>query len=74
MDDCQVHHYYLQLNIYRHILTTKYALSIVDMLMVGLHPGTEDSRIDQAVVIHAPFLFDETKAMLADMASWPRTQ
>ena len=74
MMDCQVQHYYLQLNTYRHILTTRYGLTIVDMIIVGLHPGSEANRVDQAVVIHAPFLIAETNAMIEDLALSSRKQ
>ena len=67
LDDCQVHHYYLQLNLYRHTLESRYDIKIVDLIIVGLHPGSDDVRVEQAVVIHAPILPAETRALLASL-------
>lgn len=39
LDDTNKNHYALQLNIYRHILTTKYQYNVVFMMLVVLHPN-----------------------------------
>ena len=38
LDNCNFWHYSLQLNIYRHILETKYKMHVVGMYIVVLHP------------------------------------
>lgn len=38
MDDCNLSHYTLQLNIYRHILEIKYNKNVIFMMLVILHP------------------------------------
>lgn len=38
LPDCSFWHYVMQLNIYRHILETKYGKTIAGMYLVGLHP------------------------------------
>lgn len=41
IDNCNYNHYCLQLNFYRHILTTKYNKNVVYMMLVILHPNQE---------------------------------
>lgn len=38
LDNCNYNHYRLQLNIYRHILETKYGQTVVGMFIVVFHP------------------------------------
>ncbi len=42
LDNCNFWHYTLQLNIYRHILETKYDKKIVFMMLVVLHPNNQN--------------------------------
>lgn len=42
LDNCNYNHYMLQLNIYRHILETKYDGKIVGMFIVVLHPDNNN--------------------------------
>lgn len=48
IDDCNYNHYCLQLNFYRHILTTKYDKTVTYMMLVILHPN-QTSYICQPV-------------------------
>ena len=41
MDNCNYSHYSLQLNIYRHILETKYNKNVIYMMLVIFHPNQE---------------------------------
>jgi catalase len=45
LEDCNYIHYTLQLNIYRHILETKYNKKIIDMFLVVCHPTYTTSEI-----------------------------
>ena len=38
LSDCNYSHYILQLNMYKHILTTRYQQKVIDMMLVVLHP------------------------------------
>jgi len=42
LDNCNYNHYTLQLNIYRHLLQTKYRKKILYMMLVILHPNNTD--------------------------------
>lgn len=42
LDDCNYNHYCLQLNIYRHILETRYDKKIVGMFLVVFHPNNDN--------------------------------
>jgi ATP-dependent exoDNAse (exonuclease V) beta subunit len=42
LDNCNFNHYMLQLNIYRHILETKYNKKIIYMMLVILHPNNQN--------------------------------
>ncbi|HSW76657.1 MAG TPA: PD-(D/E)XK nuclease family protein [Candidatus Saccharimonadales bacterium] len=41
LDHCNYNHYSLQLNIYRHILETKYHMNVIYMMLVILHPNND---------------------------------
>jgi len=41
MDHCNYNHYTLQLNIYRHILQTKYQMNVIFLMLVILHPNQQ---------------------------------
>lgn len=41
LENCNYNHYMLQLNIYRHVLETKYDKRVVGMYIVVLHPDNE---------------------------------
>ena len=60
LPDTNYWHYAMQLNIYRHILETKYNKTIVGMYLVGIHPDL--SGFQQKKV---PLLKAETKAVFA---------
>lgn len=45
LDDCNITHYSLQLNIYRHILENKYGYTIKDMYLVFMHEQLSDNYI-----------------------------
>lgn len=45
MDDCNYNHYTLQLNIYRHILETKYDKQIIAMYLVICHPNQQCAEV-----------------------------
>lgn len=47
LDHCNFSHYSLQLNIYRHLLETKYSRNVVAMFIVVLHPDNETFQIHQ---------------------------
>lgn len=42
LDDCNYNHYCLQLNIYRHILETRYGKKVAGMFLVVFHPDNDD--------------------------------
>jgi len=44
LDNCNYNHYMLQLNIYRHILETKYNKKIIYMMLVILHPNNQNYK------------------------------
>jgi ATP-dependent exoDNAse (exonuclease V) beta subunit len=44
LDDCNFNHYTLQLNIYRHILETKYNKQIVGLYLVICHPNQTSAQ------------------------------
>ena len=44
--NCNFWHYALQLNVYRHILETKYGKKIKDLYLVRLHPNNIDETYD----------------------------
>lgn len=50
--------YCMQLNIYRHILETKYNKKIAGMYLVAMHPD-----LDGFQQVKVPFLYDETKSV-----------
>ena len=45
LDDCNYNHYTLQLNIYRHILETKYNKQVVAMYLVICHPDNSCAEV-----------------------------
>lgn len=58
LDNCNYNHYTLQLNIYRHILETKYNKTVVLMMIVVFHPDNDKfltfpiSHFDVASIWH----------------------
>ena len=61
LPDCAYWHYAMQLNLYRHILETKYGKTIAGMYLVGLHPDLE-AGFQQAKV---PVLQQEIEDLFA---------
>ena len=47
LPDTSFWHYVTQLNIYRHILETKYGKTIVGMFLVGIHPDLPDYQLEE---------------------------
>ena len=45
LPDCNLMHYNLQLNMYRYILESEYAMQVVNMLLCVLHPTQETYKI-----------------------------
>lgn len=45
LEDCNYNHYSLQLNIYRHILETKYQKNVTGMFIVVFHPDNKNFMI-----------------------------
>lgn len=41
LDDCNYNHYRLQLNIYRHMLQSKYGMKVIFMMLVICHPDNQ---------------------------------
>ena len=58
LDDCNLNHYALQLNCYRHILEKHYGVLIIVMFLVILHPNNSDF-----VVITVPRIEKEVELM-----------
>lgn len=44
MDNCNFSHYTLQLNFYRHILENKYNKNVIFMMLVVLHPNSDNYK------------------------------
>ena len=64
LPDTNYWHYAMQLNIYRHILETKYGKTIVGMYLVGIHPDLTGFQQEKV-----PFLKAETDAVFAHRKS-----
>ena len=64
LPDTNYWHYAMQLNIYRHILETKYGKTIVGMYLVGIHPDLTGFQQEKV-----PFLKVETDAVFAHRKS-----
>lgn len=45
LDNCNYNHYSIQLNVYKRILETLYGLSIVEMVLVILHPDNKSFQL-----------------------------
>lgn len=45
LEDCNYEHYCLQLNIYRHLLETKYGKKVVGMFLVIFHPNQSQHQL-----------------------------
>ena len=60
LPDTSYWHYCMQLNIYRHILQTKYNKKVVGMYLVGMHPDMDGFQQEKV-----PFLLEETKDVFA---------
>ena len=58
LPDTSYWHYAMQLNIYRHILETKYNKTIVGMYLVGIHPDLSGFQQEKV-----PFLKTETESI-----------
>lgn len=58
LDDCNLHHYALQLNCYRNILEKYYGILVVRMIIVILHPNNQNY-----VMIDVPRIQEEIDAM-----------
>jgi len=61
LPDTNYWHYVMQLNIYRHILETKYNKKILGMYLVGIHPDLSGFQQEKV-----PFLHTETEALFAE--------
>lgn len=46
LDNCNFNHYMLQLNLYRHILETKYDKKVIGMYLVILHPDNSNYIVE----------------------------
>ena len=55
LPDTNYWHYCMQLNIYRHILETKYNKKIIGLYLVGIHPDLKTFQQEKV-----PFLIQET--------------
>lgn len=62
LPDTSYWHYCLQLNIYRHILETKYGKNIVRMCLLALHPDLENYQLEEV-----PFLREEIKSIFSSL-------
>lgn len=60
LPDTNYWHYAMQLNIYRHILETKYGKTIVGMYLVGIHPDLDGFQQEKV-----PLLQTETQEIFA---------
>jgi hypothetical protein len=60
LPDTAYWHYAMQLNVYRHILETKYNKKIVGMYLVGIHPDLDGFRQERV-----PLLTEETNCIFA---------
>jgi hypothetical protein len=58
LPDCSYWHYAMQLNIYRHILETKYNKTISGMVLVGVHPDLRGYEHEPV-----PILEEEVKSL-----------
>jgi len=63
MDDCNYVHYSLQLNIYRHLLQTKYGKIVDHMYLVILHKNHEDY-----IQVEVPVLEKQVQDMLQTLS------
>ena len=54
MDNCNLSHYQLQLNIYRHILETKYDKNVIVMMLVIFHPNQSTYKCIKVEKINIP--------------------
>ena len=61
LPDTNYWHYAMQLNIYRHILETKYGKTIEGMYLVGIHPELPEGMVYQEESV--PFLRVETEGV-----------
>lgn len=52
LDDCNFNHYTLQLNIYRHILESKYGKKVIGMYLVVCHPSQSHPQIINVPKLH----------------------
>ena len=52
IDDCNIMHYSLQLNMYRYILEKDYGMTVAGMCLVRCHPNIEDYDRVQVDVMH----------------------
>lgn len=59
LDDCNRNHYFLQLNLYKHILEKNYGLNVVEMYLVIIHKTN-----DNYMLIPVENMQAEIKAML----------
>lgn len=59
LDDCNLNHYSLQLNLYKYILETKYGKTVKGMALVVLHPNQATYQ-----VIHVSDMQNEIHAIL----------
>ena len=60
LPDTSYWHYCMQLNIYRHILETKYNKNIIGLYLVGIHPDLDTFQQEKV-----PLLVQETKDVFA---------
>jgi ATP-dependent exoDNAse (exonuclease V) beta subunit len=59
LDNCNYNHYTLQLNIYRHILETRYEKRVVGMFIVVFHPNNEAFQVHTINKFDVASVWDE---------------
>lgn len=59
LDNCNYNHYMLQLNLYRHLLTTRYNKNVIALAIVVLHPDNSNYIMIQMPIIDMTKLWDE---------------
>lgn len=59
LDNCNYNHYTLQLNLYRHLLTTKYSKNVIGLAIVVFHPDNPTYIMTQLPMIDVPSIWDK---------------
>lgn len=63
LDNCNFNHYRLQLNIYRHILETRYAKHVVGMYIVVFHPNNPTFEVHGFEKFDVATVWDELTSL-----------